>query len=402
MIAGAGPAGIAAACAASETGAGVALLDDNPEPGGQIWRHDQTHRPSPVAQAWLERLQRSSAVYLGQSRIVSAHDRLLTVEQTDGALEVEYRKLILATGARERFLPFPGWTLPGVVGAGALQALVKSGLPVGGRCVAVAGSGPLLFAAAAHLKRAGARIQAIIEQAPLAGLLRFAAHLVRYGRSGQALGLGLDLAGVPLHTSSWVEAAEGRERVQAIRVRTERGIRSYTCDYLATGYGLEPNVELACLLGCELDRGFVAVHGAQATTVDGVYAAGEITGIGGVDSALAEGAAAASGSAARVQRWTGFKRLLENTFALRDELRSLAAGDTIVCRCEDVRLGALDQFQSWREAKLQSRCGMGPCQGRVCGPALEFLKRWSCTGVRPPVLPARAGTLSRGYPALPR
>lgn len=172
------------------------------------------------------------------------------------------------------------------------------------------------------------------------------------------------------------------------------------CDYLACGFGLVPNTELPALLGCG-----TTVNQFQETATPGVYAAGEVTGIGGLDLSVVEGeiaGLAAAGRHAEATRLFGsrekhrrFAAALEAAFALRPELKSLATAETIVCRCEDVRLGKLREFEGWREAKLQTRCGMGPCQGRVCGSAVEFLVGWKAESVRPPLFPARIGTLSR-------
>jgi NADPH-dependent 2,4-dienoyl-CoA reductase/sulfur reductase-like enzyme len=175
------------------------------------------------------------------------------------------------------------------------------------------------------------------------------------------------------------------------------------CDYLGTGYGLVPNTELAELLGCTATAAGVAVDSLQMTTIDGVFCAGEAAGIGGVDKAVVEGsiagyAAAGNRDAAQAlfgqrDRQYGFASLLKETFTLRPELRSLTRPDTIVCRCEDVRLSEFATREGWRDAKLQSRCGMGRCQGRVCGPAVEFLKGWKPSPAKPPIFPARAGTM---------
>jgi hypothetical protein len=141
----------------------------------------------------------------------------------------------------------------------------------------------------------------------------------------------------------------------------------------------------------------------QATSVENIYCAGEPTGIGGVDCALTEGGIAgyaASGQPARARAllkrrasWHAFRHALARAFALRPELRLLAGDDTLLCRCEDVALGRLKPFSGWREAKLQSRCGMGPCQGRVCGAAATFLFGWDTDATRPPVFPARIDSL---------
>jgi NADPH-dependent 2,4-dienoyl-CoA reductase/sulfur reductase-like enzyme len=164
-----------------------------------------------------------------------------------------------------------------------------------------------------------------------------------------------------------------------------------------------PNLELAELLGCNLERGAVTVDEFQQTTVANVYAAGEATGIGGLELSLIEGEIAGlsvAGKRDEARKLFGvrekqrrFARILNETFALRDELRDLVTSETIVCRCEDVRFERLKAHESWRAAKLQTRCGMGPCQGRVCGPAAEFLFGWKAESVRPPVFPVRVESM---------
>jgi D-hydroxyproline dehydrogenase subunit alpha len=393
LIVGAGPAGIAAACTAAESGARVLVLDDNFVPGGQIWRGG-----APEATPWIERLRRSGAEVRGETRAVGYPAPGVLLAETKGeGVEIAYRRLILATGARELFLPFPGWTLPNVTGAGGLQALVKSGLPIAGKRVLIAGSGPLLFAVAAYLKAKGAQLLAIVEQAPLAKLARFAAA----GKFWQAVRLQSGLLGVPLRAGCWPVKAEGQGILE--RVTLSNG-RAYECDYLACGYGLVPNLELAQMAGCELEEGVVATGSHQETSVPGVYCAGELTGIGGLDRSLVEGqiaghAAAGDDAHARAlfpvrDRQERFGHALEECFALRDELRVLATADTIVCRCEDVTLGRILEESNWTAAKLQTRCGMGPCQGRICGAALEFIAGYPRTSVRPPSFPARMSTLA--------
>ncbi len=391
LIVGAGPAGLAAARRAGECGKTVAIIDDNPAPGGQIWR-------SMELPAW-SRL--SGLTHFAGARVVAApRPNCLAVETADDAFDVTWRSLVLAAGARERFLPFPGWTLPHVAGAGGLQALAKSGLPVAGKRVVIAGSGPLLLAVAKYLKDHGARVSAIAEQADRSSLRRFAAGLAAHpGKLLQAVGLRAGLRGVPYLTGCWPVAAE------AGSVTLRRGTKMWTepCDYLACGFGLIPNTELAALLGCRLGDSGVAVDDDQRTSEPGIYAAGEVTGIGGLELSLAEGeiagyAAAGKPEAAGLSRRARasarrFAEALERTFALRDELKALATDATFVCRCEDVTLGRLRQYSGWREAKLHTRCGMGACQGRVCGAAAGFLLGWKVESSRPPVFPARIGSL---------
>jgi D-hydroxyproline dehydrogenase subunit alpha len=405
VVVGAGPAGLAAACAAAERGKRVALIDDTPWLGGQIWRGEQFRPSIPQAQQWIERFRRSGATLLDRTSVVAApRSGVLLAEHPEGSREIHWEKLILATGARELFLPFPGWTLPGVLGPGGLQALVKNSWPISGQRVVVAGSGPLLLAVADGLKKQGANIISIAEQASLSQVAGFALALLRHpGKLVQGAQLKARLFGVPYRFGVWPVRAEGE--VQLRRVTLTDGQRTWTedCDALACGFGLVPNVELPLALGCELHNGFVWVDVLQSTSSKNVFCAGEPTGIGGAECALIEGQIAgfaASGQREKAEElfatravWHRFRSRLASAFQLRPELKSLASDDTIICRCEDVTLGCVKQFNGWREAKLQSRCGMGSCQGRVCGAAAKFILGWGMESVRPPVLPARVETL---------
>jgi NADPH-dependent 2,4-dienoyl-CoA reductase/sulfur reductase-like enzyme len=330
---------------------------------------------------------------------------ILLAEGLDDVWELSYRNLVLATGARERFLPFPGWTLPNVMGAGGLQALVKSGLPIQGKRIVVAGTGPLLLAVASYLHKQGAEIPLICEQASVSKLARFAMMLIRHPEKiFQGLQLSKDIAGIPLATSSWPVAAHGKRTLEAVTISRAGKSETVQCDYLACGFHLVPNTELPVLLGCRTRCGYVQVDELQQTSVPGIFCAGEPTGIGGMDLAIIEGqiaGLAATGKASEARmlfpkrgRFRRFARLLDETFCLRSELRSLPSADTLICRCEDVSYSRLREHTSWRAAKLHTRCGMGPCQGRICGPATQFLFKWNPDSVRPPVFPARVEHLA--------
>ena len=141
-VVGAGPAGIAAALAAADSGSTVGLIDDNPAAGGQIWRGAQNAPRHSASSIWLDRLNKSAVQIVRGARVFHAANGELAAESDDSAIQISYGKLILATGARELFLPFPGWTLPNVMGAGGLQALVKSGLDISGKRIVIAGTGP--------------------------------------------------------------------------------------------------------------------------------------------------------------------------------------------------------------------------------------------------------------------
>lgn len=405
VIVGAGPAGLAAACTAAESGKSVALVDDTQWLGGQIWRGQQSKPSVPQAQKWMERFRHSGATLLDRTSVVAApRPGVLLAEHPHSPREIHWQKLILATGARELFLPFPGWTLPGIVGPGGLQSLVKHGWPIEGKRVVIAGSGPLLLAVADGLKKHGAKIISIAEQAPFGNVASFGLHLLRHPEKLiQGAQIKSRLLGVPYRFQTWPVKADGDQHVKSVTLTN--GTRTWTeeCDCLACGFRLVPNVELPLALGCELQDGFVRVDSYQSTSAANVLCAGEPTGIGGVDCALIEGEIAGYAASGQLKtaevlftqraRWHSFRSKLAGAFALRPELKSLATDDTLLCRCEDVTLGRVKQFSGWRDAKLQSRCGMGACQGRVCGAAAKVLLGWGMESVRPPVLPARVESL---------
>ena len=236
LLVGAGPAGMAAAVRAAEAGKQVVVLDDNPAEGGQIWRGARSNPGDRQAAAWFRKLESSGAQVLAGSRVIGGdpRKRVVHVETCRAAFEISYDQLILATGARELFLPFPGWTLPNVMGVGGLQALVKSGLPVEGKRIVVAGSGPLLLAVAEYLRKRGAIVPVIAEQAAWAQVARFAMHLLGHpNKLRQAIALRARLGGTPYLTGSWVVSALGNERLASVQLRAESGARTIECDYLA-------------------------------------------------------------------------------------------------------------------------------------------------------------------------
>ena len=413
VVVGGGPAGIAAATAAAQRSEHVALVDEGVGPGGQIWREGIHAKPIRAAERRKAWLTASSAQRFWSTAIVDVkRDRdgfVLLAEGEREPMVLHACSIVIATGARERFLPFPGWTLPNVVGVGGVQALLKAGMSVRGKRVVVAGSGPLLLPVAASLSKAGARLGIVAEQAPFAALVRYAGSLWRSpGLLAQAAQLRASFLGARYATGTWVSRAEGDARVQRVTVTDGVKNSSHDCDLLCVAFGLTPNTELARLLGCEMRRGSVVVDAAQQTSIPNVFCAGEPTGIGGVDLALVEGEVAgvsAGGGKATPEQQSRRTRLrayadrLDASFALRAELRTLATSETLVCRCEDVRLGALQSTWSSRQAKLYTRAGMGACQGRICGAALEFVFGWTSDSVRPPILPARVSSLIAPAPS---
>jgi D-hydroxyproline dehydrogenase subunit alpha len=404
-VVGAGPAGICAAVRAAQSDASVALIDDNVAPGGQIWRSGV--QPSRYAEAarWLELLSHARVRVISGARVFHAERDVLHVETNQSSFQIHADKLVLATGARELFLPFPGWTLPNVVGAGGLQALAKSGLPLSGKRIVVAGTGPLLLAAAAYFSEHGARVLCICEQASVTRIARFTSAMAAFlGKLGEAAALKYRCRRTPYLTNAWVVAALGQDRLQAVKILVRGRIQEIECDYLACGFHLVPNLELPKALACRMTSGFVEVNESQETSQRNVFCAGEPTGIGGVELSMLEGeiagyAAAGRPEAARTlfakrRRQQRLVPAMKTAFSLRPELARIALPDTLLCRCEDVSMEAVQKHGSWRLAKLHSRCGMGPCQGRVCGAAAEFLFGWSIDSWRPPIFPARCSSLA--------
>jgi NADPH-dependent 2,4-dienoyl-CoA reductase/sulfur reductase-like enzyme len=240
---------MAAAARAAECGRRVGIVDDNPSLGGQIWR-GSAEAHGTESSKWAERVRESGVTVLCGLRVVDQPEAgFLLAESFDGCCNLAYEKLVLATGARERFLPFPGWTLPNVMGAGGLQAMVKSGLPIVGKRVVVAGSGPLLLAVAAYLRKHGAEIPIICEQASWSRLAAFGIGLFGWPEKiVQGIGLKRDLRGVPFAANSWPLTAQGRQTLESIAIVRASRVETIPCDYLAFGFHLVPNIELPLLL----------------------------------------------------------------------------------------------------------------------------------------------------------
>ncbi|MFK0213189.1 NAD(P)/FAD-dependent oxidoreductase [Streptomyces sp. NPDC090298] len=466
-VVGAGPAGLGGAVTAAELGLSVVLLDTSARTGGQFYRHPAPAlgavRPEALHHDWSaysdlrRRLTESSIAHLPGHHVwstVREGDGTWTVHAVTGAdgdgerpVRIRARALLLATGAYERHLPFPGWTLPGVVGAGGAQAMLKSGLVLPGRRVVVAGSGPLLLAVASSLATAGARVPAVVEAA---GYLRYArgprALAANPGKAAEALlhGAGLLRHRVPVRLRSAVTEAHGTDRVEAVTVSrldadwrpvpgTERRI---ACDALAVGHGLVPQIELAVTAGCATRPSpdgtlGLALDDLQETSEPGLWAAGETGGVGGAALARTEGELAAHAVAARLLgrrtgggRFDGLRRRRDRMRAFADVMAAAHAPGpgwqdwltdaTDVCRCEEVTAGRVREAvtdlgaRDARTVKLLTRAGMGWCQGRMCGTAVSCLAAGGGTPEppaerRPFAVPVRLSTLAAldGDPADP-
>lgn len=402
LILGAGPAGMAAALAAAQNGKQVLVLDDNPATGGQIWRQGPAVKQPKLAQRYRDAVAADANIRLlvGAKLVALGTGQTVVYEQADRQGVIQYAKLILCCGARELLLPFPGWTLPGVTGAGGLQAQIKQGLSLHGERVVIAGSGPLLLAVADTVKKAGGDVVLVAEQAAMNRLVRFSVGLWRWpAKIRQAMSLYQP----KYRVSSHVLAAEGKGRLESVRVSVGGRERNIPCDRLACGFGLVANIEPAMLFNCRIDRQSVAVDAYQQTSVEGIYAAGECTGVGGGELALVEGTIAGLAAAgnraqadthkARRDHWQRFADGVASTFALGERLKTLATPETLLCRCEDVPLAELEGASDWVSAKLSSRCGMGACQGKICATAARHLYGWPLPAPRVPLSPVRVETL---------
>ena len=350
----------------------------------------------------------------------------------DQLFDAQARVVVVATGAYDRQLPFPGWDLPGVMSGGAAQSLVKSSGVLPGSRIVVAGTGPFLLAVSCTLLEAGADVRAVVEaNGPERLLLRAPALLGAWRRGGDLARYTATLARhrVPYLRRQRVIAAEGDgtvERVVLVPVDGDWNAvdgreRVIECDALAVGYGFSVQHELLGQLGCELHTGVdgalsAVVDRGQRTTVRGVLACGETTGVGGADLALAEGVVAGASAAQAVGR-TPDARTVDLPAARRHVRRLRRAqdalhaafpvktgwiqdlrDDTTLCRCEEMTVSdirrAIDELgaRDARTVKLLARAGMGWCQGRMCGFAVEQL----CSPGAPPML--QPGTRGDRWP----
>ncbi|GAA3101139.1 NAD(P)/FAD-dependent oxidoreductase [Streptosporangium carneum] len=439
-VIGAGPAGVAGALSACLAGLDVVLVDAAARPGGQYFRHLPEgfgarrqgalhHGLDRFARQW-EALGERATVLLGHRVWAVERAGTLVVRCLEGDREerprtVAARTLLIATGAHDRPLPFPGWDLPGVLTAGGAQALLKGDLVVAGHEVVVAGTGPFLLPVAAGLAEAGADVLGVYEANSRFGL---AGHpLLAASRVAEALGYGASLARrrVPYRGRHAVVEAHGEDRLTHVTVaRLDAhwrpvATRTLECDTLAYGYGFVPQLELPVQLGCETRHGLdgapvVAVDAGMRTSVPGVYAAGETTGVGGAALAEAEGRVAGRAVAAdlgrrvpplpalsrRVDRLSAFAGALLEAYPVRPGWQGWLRGDTLVCRCEEVPLSAVREALELgatdaRSVKLLARPGMGWCQGRMCSHAVAWLAGEDPAPPRRPIAqPVRLGDLA--------
>ncbi|WP_406247436.1 FAD-dependent oxidoreductase [Microbacterium sp. M] len=438
-VIGAGPAGLSAAVVAAELGLSVVLVDAGAQTGGQFWRHpDERHRESFTADEstghhhWRHytdlrdrlgaaigsgrlthlagrQVWRADAVAGGvalRTSPVAGTDALAPAERTTQA-----RRLVIATGAYDRQVPVPGWTLPGVMAAGGVQAMLKANQVAAGRRAVVAGTGPFLLSVAAGLADAGVEVVAVCDANALS---RWASTPLRALQEPSKLWEGAQYAAtflrhrVPLHTRTVVTSVRGEGRASAVELSRVDGAgrvrpgssRTVEADLVAFGWGFTPQLEVAVGLGLrthvDVDESLVIdVDDDLRTSNPLIFAAGEVTGVGGAIASCAEGELAAAAVAQDLGRTVDRRRMQRHRRRLRRG-RSFAIGmhraspvpeewstwltpQTVVCRCEEVSASEVEDAvcglgaDDARDVRVTARPGMGLCQGRVCGFALSKL-----------------------------
>ena len=420
LVIGGGPAGLTAAATAAEHGTDVLLLDERTKAGGQYFKQPYAmhnvhaslagDRQIADGRALIERAERAGAKIISGVEIWGAFaPRELAVFDGSGSKIYQPDRVIVATGAFERGLPLPGWTLAGVMTTGAAQTLLRSNGVLPGKRILVAGNGPLNMQVALELKRAGADVAAVAELAPKPGLSRISAafrmilNAPGLTRNGRRILKGLRDCDVPvLYGHSLTSVSQTDTGLQAAVGQVgDAGVAAtgtYDVDVVCMGYGFQPNNEILRSLDCrhhwDEARGHLVTERNDdcETSVEGIYAIGDCCGLGGAHAACDEGVIAAaaiirslgaseSQNLARVvrqarkslQRHRAFQSALWELFGSHQYRAELASPDTLVCRCENVSREQIDAVLAeggitLAALKRRIRLGMGPCQGRYCAP----------------------------------
>jgi thioredoxin reductase/bacterioferritin-associated ferredoxin len=457
IVIGAGPGGIAAAVEAAHAGLRVTILDENRKAGGRIYGQlsdgfkltnpdflGLDHLKGCNLLAELDR-QHSRINYMGEATVFGLFDdHTLAYHRRDQGYRIGFEQLVIAAGAYERSVPFPGWTLPGVFQAGGVQTLVKMQRVLPGKNILFAGTGPLQLVVANQVLDVGGNIAAILEVGKVKSWTKLLCGLMsNWGIAADGFKYlqRIITARVPLLRRHVIQKARGDSRVEEVIIskvdkdwRPINGTqRSLSVDSVAIGYGLIPSTELTRLAGCKhvfnpYIGGWVPNRNDNLeTSLPGIYAVGDGAGIQGSLLAELEGRIAGLSAARKLNRLSRgelkvridslrakikniqrFRAPLDELSRPRPGLYSLADDETVICRCEEVTMGQIKEkissgITDMNEIKRLTRMGMGRCQGRMCGPILQeiiaaitgkSINQIPYLNQRPPVKPVELGILN--------
>lgn len=453
IIIGAGPAGLSAAVSAAKQGVEVALLDEQATPGGQIYRAMETipQKRAVLLGSEYQRggklvaeLRKLNIAYFPDTQVWSLNEqRKIGLLRANKAKIISADRVILASGAIERPVPFSGWTLPGVMNAGAGQILFKAHGIVPKDGVVLAGSGPLLLLLATQYLHAGVKIKAILDLTPMRNHIRALPYLPRallaghYLLKGLAYKKELKLAGIStLHNVSDLRA-NGEEQIESISFKLKGKQCDIKTDLLLIHCGVIPNAQLARVASCKhkWNKRQQCWHPQTDewgnSSVDGIQIAGDGAGIGGARTAEHAGRLAAFESTYVLNLISRQKRddlarddrkwmreelhvrpFLDAFFHIPEKVLSVPDDETIVCRCEEITAGQIrkavdDGHTDSNQVKFLTRSGMGACQGRQCVQAVahivasaggESIDKGGHYRGRPPATPLTLGQLADLYP----
>jgi len=450
IIIGAGPAGLSAAVTASDYGLDVLVLDEQPSPGGQLYRNIERAEKDKMkilgpdysqGLVLVEKFRKSSADYLGNAivwRIDQNGNICFTAD--DGSVEINGKNIIIAIGAAERPVPFPGWTLPGVMGAGAIDANFKSSGTFPDGPVVLAGSGPLLLSVIGHMASLDMEISAVLDTSPRGNIISALPQLPRalrrsdYLLKGVGMLLSLNRSGINYIKGVTGYQANGSDYLEGVSFTTKKTTQHIDGEALLVHEGIVPRCDFTQVMGLShlwdpVQRcWYPKTNSLGRTEIKNIYVAGDGAFVHGGIPATLKGTLAAldiaekmkalpAGNKAAVTTKKITKKLsselaprpfVDALYRPRPKLHSIS-DKTLVCRCEEVTAGEIRQSISEgclesNEIKAMTRCGMGHCQGRMCGAALseiiaEDLKIDPCDlkplNIRPPVRNISLSELSR-------
>ncbi len=457
IIIGSGFAGIVAADILAEHDLSILLIDENIHIGGQLLRkipeelgEYSKYKPEKIKKIgfrFVDKVKNNKIEILNKTALIGVYENneILIESARKKTLSLKYDILLFATGARERFLPFKGWTLPGVYSTGMLQVLMKSSGVLPAKKMLIAGSGLFLFAAGYEFLKNGGKLQGIMEQSGFLNKVKFLPQLshqfAKFAEGGKFLAR-IYLSGVPVKYRRKVIEARGDKYLEEVvvgKVDNKGGLisgteKTYKTNALAVGYGFVPNIEAPQLAGCKLEYAqekggwTVKVNDSLETSVENILAAGEITGVGGAFKSINEGKIAAYSilnkleiesektTAPLLKKLTkerkhhlSFVKCFNSLYDIKKQSILEIPDETIICRCENITMKSIKETINMgcndpNSLKMSVRCSMGQCQGRTCAPVIYDILHSLCDksheeiglySVRPPFKPVSIAALNR-------